>query len=120
MSAMGRDLAAETSGAVTKMLDCGVEHRDIRPPNVLWNPEIKNIVLVDFERSEILKQMRFFRRCRPTRSGSTFTLTQRHIVEVFLTDFSSILASASIGAVHMFRWSTAKATFLRLCLPAIM
>jgi hypothetical protein len=57
MSAMGRDLPAETSGAVTKMLDCGVEHRDIRPPNVLWNPEIKNIVLVDFERSEILKQM---------------------------------------------------------------
>jgi serine/threonine protein kinase len=36
------------------MLDCGVEHRDVRPPNVLWNPEIKNVVLVDFERLEIL------------------------------------------------------------------
>lgn len=54
MLAIGRDLAAETSGAVTKMLGCGVEHRDMRPPNVLWNPEIRNVVLVDFERSEIL------------------------------------------------------------------
>jgi hypothetical protein len=29
-----------------------VEHRDVRPPNVLWNPEIRNVVLVDFERSQ--------------------------------------------------------------------
>jgi len=35
MIAIGRDLAAETSGAITKILDCGVEHRDVRPPNVL-------------------------------------------------------------------------------------
>ncbi|CAM6031900.1 unnamed protein product [Sphagnum compactum] len=28
----------------------------VRPPNVLWNPEIRNVVLVDFERLEILKQ----------------------------------------------------------------
>jgi hypothetical protein len=39
MLTMGRDLAGETRGAVTKMLDCGVEHRDVRLPNVLWNPE---------------------------------------------------------------------------------
>ncbi|KAH6667181.1 hypothetical protein B0J14DRAFT_629544 [Halenospora varia] len=58
MSAMGRDLAVETSGAVTKMRGCGVEHRDVRPPNVLWNPEIRNVMLVDFERSEILKLYR--------------------------------------------------------------
>ncbi|PMD54797.1 uncharacterized protein K444DRAFT_695894, partial [Hyaloscypha bicolor E] len=32
---MGRDLAAETSGAVTKILDRGVEHRNVRPPNML-------------------------------------------------------------------------------------
>ena len=57
MLAMGRDLTAETNGAVTKLLSCGVEHRDIRPPNVLWNLEIGNVVLVDFERSEILKQV---------------------------------------------------------------
>jgi hypothetical protein len=35
MSAMGGDLAVEMSKAVTKMRDCGVEHRDVRPPNVL-------------------------------------------------------------------------------------
>ena len=57
MQAMGLDLAVETSGAVTKMLDYGVEHHDVRPPNVLWNPEIRNVVLVDFERSEILSQV---------------------------------------------------------------
>jgi hypothetical protein len=67
MLTMGRDLAAETSGAVTKMLDCGVEHRDVRPPNVLWNPEIRNVVLVDFERSEILKQMEVLQETSPNR-----------------------------------------------------
>jgi hypothetical protein len=35
MLAMGRDLAVETSRAVTRILDYGVEHRDVRPPNVL-------------------------------------------------------------------------------------
>jgi hypothetical protein len=35
MLAIGRDLAAETSGAVIKMLNRGVEHRDIRPPNAM-------------------------------------------------------------------------------------
>ncbi|CAG8982041.1 hypothetical protein HYALB_00013902 [Hymenoscyphus albidus] len=38
------------------MLRCGVEHHDVRPPNVLWNSETSNVVLVDFERSEILEQ----------------------------------------------------------------
>jgi hypothetical protein len=57
MLAMGRDLAMETRGAITKMLDYGVEHYNIRPPNVLWNPEIRNVVLVDFEYLEILKLM---------------------------------------------------------------
>ena len=49
MLAMGRDLAVETTGAVTKMLDCGVEHRDVRPSNVLWNTNGRKAMLVDFE-----------------------------------------------------------------------
>ncbi|KAG9228078.1 hypothetical protein BJ875DRAFT_390182, partial [Amylocarpus encephaloides] len=57
MIAMGRDLTAETTRAVAKLLNYRVEHRDVRPPNVLWNPETKNVMLVDFERSAILKQV---------------------------------------------------------------
>ena len=55
MSAMGRDINVETTYAVTKLRYHGVEHHDVRPPNVLWNSEGGNIMLVDFERSEILK-----------------------------------------------------------------
>jgi hypothetical protein len=55
MLTIRRDLATETSRAVIKMLDYRVEHRDIRPLNVLWNSEIRNVVLVNFERLEILK-----------------------------------------------------------------
>ena len=65
----GPDLAAETSGAVTKMLGCGVEHRDVRPPNVLWNAEIRNVVLVDFEGSRILKQWAVLQEASPNRKG---------------------------------------------------
>ena len=65
---LGQGLAAETSGAVTKMLDCGVEHHDVRPPiHVLWNPEIRNVVLVDFERLEILKQVEVLQETSPNR-----------------------------------------------------
>jgi serine/threonine protein kinase len=64
---IGRDLAAETSRAVIKILDCGVEHRDVRPPNVLWNPEIRNVVLVDFERLHILKQEQVLQEASPNR-----------------------------------------------------
>jgi serine/threonine protein kinase len=65
---MGRDLAAETSWAVTKLLGRGVEHRDVRPPNVLWNSEIGNVMLVDFERSEILKQVPVLQETSPNRN----------------------------------------------------
>lgn len=67
MLAIGRDLALETSRVVTKMLGYGVEHRDVRPPNVLWNPEIGKVVLVDFERSEILKQVLVLQETSPNR-----------------------------------------------------
>ncbi|CAG8982361.1 hypothetical protein HYALB_00013990, partial [Hymenoscyphus albidus] len=67
MLAMGRDLATETNRAVTKMLDCGVEHRDVRPPNILWNSEGRKVILVDFERSEILKQMPILQEISPNR-----------------------------------------------------
>jgi hypothetical protein len=84
MLAIGRDLAAETSGAVTKMLDCGVEHCDVRPPNVLWNPEIRMWMLVDFERSEILKQMPILRRLSPNRKrkASPFILNQASLAGI--------------------------------------
>jgi hypothetical protein len=54
MLAIGRDIDAETTCAVTKLRWHGVEHHDVRPPNVLWNPEGGYIMLVDLERSEVL------------------------------------------------------------------
>jgi hypothetical protein len=57
MLAIEQDLAAETSEAITKMLSYRVDYCDVRPPNMLWNPEIRHVLLIDFERSEILKQV---------------------------------------------------------------
>ena len=104
MLSMGRDLAAETSGAVTKMLDCGVEHRDVRLPNVLWNPEVGNVMLVDFERSEIVKQVPVLQETSPNRKRKRkhFHIDPEVLCRI-LPDFSSMSASASIGATHMFR-----------------
>jgi hypothetical protein len=34
---------------------------------MLWNPEIRNVVLVDFERSEILKQVSVLQETSPNR-----------------------------------------------------
>lgn len=56
MSSMARDIAQETKQAVVEMRKYGVEHSDVRPPNVLWNSENAKLMLIDFERSLILKQ----------------------------------------------------------------
>jgi hypothetical protein len=77
MLAIGRDLAAETSEAITKMLSYGVEHRDVRPPNVLWNPEIRHVLLIDFERSEILKQVPVLQESSPNRKRKHLQFTNR-------------------------------------------
>jgi hypothetical protein len=57
MSSIGRDINKETTSAVTKLQYHGVEHCDVRLPNVLWNSEGGNVMLVDLERSEILKRV---------------------------------------------------------------
>ena len=72
MSRMALDIKVETNRAVTMLRDCGVEHGDVRLPNVLWNPEIGNVVLVDFERSEILTQMPILQEISPNRKGKRF------------------------------------------------
>jgi hypothetical protein len=47
----------EINHAVTKLRHYRVEHSDVRPPNVPWNSEGENIMLVDFQRSKILKRV---------------------------------------------------------------
>ncbi|RDL30224.1 Uncharacterized protein BP5553_10502 [Venustampulla echinocandica] len=92
MLAIGRDLAAETSRAVAELLNCGVEHRDVRAPNVLWNPGTRNVVLVDFERSEILKRVSVLQETSPNRK-------RRHLY-FDPDDISSPLASRSFTSPH--------------------
>jgi hypothetical protein len=57
MSCMGLDIDVETSRAVVKLRLYGVEYCDVRLPNVLWNPDGGKVMLVDFERSEVLNQV---------------------------------------------------------------
>ncbi len=103
MLAMGRDLAVETSGAVTKMLGCGVEHRDVRPPNVLWNAEGGKVMLVDFERSEILKEVPVLQETSPNRKRKYLHFDPEASCRSLSDGLSSIPASASIGSIHTFR-----------------
>ena len=57
MQTREHDLTVETDKAVTTLRDYGIEHCDVRSPNVLWNLEIGKVMLIDFERSEFLKQI---------------------------------------------------------------
>jgi hypothetical protein len=57
----------ETVYAVTNLRHYGVEHRNVRPPNILWNPEERKVMLVDFECSEILKQAPILQEISPNR-----------------------------------------------------
>ena len=57
ISTLERDALHEITRAVTELRCHGVEHRDVRPQNVLWNSEGRKVTLVDFEHSDILTQM---------------------------------------------------------------
>ncbi|KAI9670763.1 MAG: hypothetical protein M1817_003873 [Caeruleum heppii] len=45
----------EISRAVKEMLREGVEHHDVREPNVLWDPTRTRPMMIDFERSKVVK-----------------------------------------------------------------
>ena len=47
--------ASEITRAVTAVHEAGILHRDVRMPNVLWNDELKQPMLIDFERAIIVK-----------------------------------------------------------------
>ncbi len=52
-----QNMDEEMAYAATKLRYHGVEHCDVRPPNVLWNSEGGNIMLVDLKRSEIMQRV---------------------------------------------------------------
>lgn len=41
--------------AINAIHGAGVLHQDIRMPNLLWNDETKQVMVIDFERAEIVK-----------------------------------------------------------------
>ncbi|KAG9245114.1 hypothetical protein BJ878DRAFT_419862, partial [Calycina marina] len=50
-----KDLISRIGSCGCSFGDRGVEHCNVRPPNVLWNTENSKVILVGFERSIILK-----------------------------------------------------------------
>ncbi|PGH02617.1 hypothetical protein AJ80_08829 [Polytolypa hystricis UAMH7299] len=52
------DLNREIRRSVEEILQEGVEHNDVREPNILWNRERRRAMLVDLERSRLLAPSR--------------------------------------------------------------
>ncbi|KAH8819917.1 hypothetical protein F5884DRAFT_839745 [Xylogone sp. PMI_703] len=65
--AVGQDMAIETRRAERRILGYSVKHGDVRPVNILWNAETQNVMLVSFERSEILNQKPILHEISPNR-----------------------------------------------------
>lgn len=85
VSNLGHNMVEETTRAVTKLRNHGVEHGDVRPPNVLWNPEGRKVMLVDFERSEILKQVPILQEISPNRKRKHLYSTDGASLSAVLT-----------------------------------
>ncbi|MCJ1407398.1 hypothetical protein MMC19_001469 [Ptychographa xylographoides] len=51
--------------AVKAIHGVGVLHQDIRMPNLLWNKETKRVMMIDFERAEILADRQVLRLISP-------------------------------------------------------
>lgn len=70
--------------AIRAVHDAGVLHRDMRRSNFLWNQDMKQMVLIDFERSEVVgptRQPLSWRPCITTES-SRFLKIERFCVNL--------------------------------------
>ena len=54
----GQRWTSDLVRAVNAIHGAGVLHQDIRMPNLLWNEETKRVMVIDFERAEIVKAVR--------------------------------------------------------------
>ena len=55
------DMQTRTSDivrAVKAIHEAGVVHRDMRMPNLLWSEEMKRVIVIDFERANLIKATR--------------------------------------------------------------
>ncbi|KAI1474487.1 hypothetical protein F4774DRAFT_422364 [Daldinia eschscholtzii] len=55
---MGKDLKSMAIMSLRAIHDHGVIHEDVRSPNLLFNQEVKKVVVIDFERSSLLEPPR--------------------------------------------------------------
>ena len=68
----GRDqheITQELIFSIRAIHRAGVLHRDVRAPNICWNAEAGRVMLIDFERSELLEVQPPFRPESPNRKG---------------------------------------------------
>ncbi|PGH33222.1 hypothetical protein GX50_03984 [[Emmonsia] crescens] len=71
------DLKGEVHRSVEEVRQEGVEHNDVREPNILWNDERQRAMLVDFERSRLLPD-----RLQPLQELSSNLKRKRCLVKV--------------------------------------
>jgi hypothetical protein len=45
----------EVKQAVEAVFACGVDHQDIRPPNLLWDETEERVMVIDFERAVFIE-----------------------------------------------------------------
>ncbi|KAI9738026.1 MAG: hypothetical protein M1818_005454 [Claussenomyces sp. TS43310] len=89
-SSLGCNLAEDTKRAVERLRTYGVEHHDTRPANVLWSTA-NGVMLVDFERSEILNRSPILQQISPNKRRRL--LTEPVVYKRHAETLSSLLAS---------------------------
>jgi tRNA A-37 threonylcarbamoyl transferase component Bud32 len=60
---ISKHLTTENRADITRLADCsaqaihnlGVLHKDLEPRNILWNKEMGRVMVIDFERAEVVK-----------------------------------------------------------------
>jgi hypothetical protein len=58
-------LEREIRQSTGEIRDLGVEHKDLRPQNMLWNVEVGRVLLIDFERSGVSRSSSHHRKRSP-------------------------------------------------------
>jgi hypothetical protein len=64
----------KTAVAVEELRRHGVQHNDVRPPNVLWSVELGKVMLIDFERSKFIREV-------PAVADSSYKHRRQHLKE---------------------------------------
>jgi Lipopolysaccharide kinase (Kdo/WaaP) family len=104
-----KTLDAMVTQSIDDIYHAGVLHTDLRAANVLWNQEMGRVMLIDFERSEMIAGFRqALTESSPNRKRKQYLSEKKNLSKTDFTDLKSKVMSRFMNEISIARIDIAR------------